>query len=419
MNNRYAAHEAFGLQSLASLFGAQGGLAEVNFRQVNLTGIDFKRPPATIVDRIPASVFNLASVNATAPPAYLRRCATATNVSLVGMSLTSPPAAIMQCLKRELSDFILENAFTHLVGPNTPPLYVVMGTGDELIPYQNTVAFCEALNAAPLAINPNAIASEFACGTHGKLALLKGANHMLDLGLCVGPICPSGKLGSPLRSAVATTLTSAHAWMKLPDPSNRTGTGGGLAPRVLWSQNFDTNAAGLSPLPAGSMRVANGRLEVSTQNSATEDWPFVWGTREYKLSDRVSFRAEVTTGPQAAGRYVMVGSEGDWNIPVYRRHAVYFDNDTVSASYYDAAFQRVPLGNVLNNMTYVVEVVARPTGTTVYVYEKGKSRASGYSDTRSYSDWGVMGLFIESRSYPGATPVATYVDNLSESVGVP
>lgn len=416
VSNRYPVHAAFGFKVLAGLFGSSRGLTEVDLRQVDLAGIDFKRPPGSLVDRIPDSVFNLTSVNPAEPPAYLRRCAAAANVNLAGISLASPPPAIMQCLKREMSDFILENSFTHQVNANTPPLYVVMGSGDELIPYQNTVVFCETLNAAPIAVDPNAVAGAFACGIHGKLTLLKGANHMLDLGLCVGPVCPAGPVGSPLRSAVATALSGAYDWMALPDPSNRTGAGGGPAPSMLWSNDLSVGTDGLSPLPAGYMQLAGGRLAVITQNVATEDWPWIWGTREYTLRDRVTFRAEVTTGPQMNGRDLMVGAEGNWNVAAFRRHAAYFYNGSVYISFYDGGFQTIPMGPIANNTTYVVEVVTAATGTTLYVYEKGGNRANSYSDTRPYADWGVVTLFVESHGYPGAVPVTTYVDNLSEFV---
>ncbi|MEK7414101.1 MAG: RHS repeat domain-containing protein, partial [Planctomycetota bacterium] len=183
-----------------------------------------------------------------------------------------------------------------------------------------------------------------------------------------------------------------------------------------WSQDFSRDTSGLTSLPSGYMTLQGGRLVLTTQNVATSVWPTVWGDRLHALNEGVIFRAEVTT-ETSSGRYAIVGAEGSWAASpgTYRRHAAYFEQGELRASYYDNGFQWVTLGTAKDNTTYVVEVATGSAGTTLYVYEKGMTRESGYRDTRNYTDWNGASFMAQTEGESGRVVAKVYVDNVSES----
>ena len=69
---------------------------------------------------------------------------------------------------------------------------------------------------------------------------------------------------------------------------------------------------------------------------------------------------------------------------------------------------------VKTNTTYVVEVETSAEGTTLYLYEKGQSRAQGYVDRRSSTGWGSASTLLHSSFNAGLGTSQTYVDNIRE-----
>jgi len=186
--------------------------------------------------------------------------------------------------------------------------------------------------------------------------------------------------------------------------------------KPLWTTDFSLAGSGLTNLPTAFMQVVAGQLKVTTQSNATPTWKGVWGTRAYQLDEQVTFRAEVKTGEKVDGRYLVVGIDGDWSKPTYRRHAAYFDGDALFVSYYDGTYQTKWLGTIENNAAYIVEVESHASGTRLFVYPKGLDRSAGFSDVRNYSDWGSLRTFIEAKAGPGEAPASMYISAMSESV---
>lgn len=180
-----------------------------------------------------------------------------------------------------------------------------------------------------------------------------------------------------------------------------------------WHNNFTNFSSGLTTLPSGYMAIANDKLVITTQNTGNWSWEGTWGTRSYFPQENVVFRTEVETGDTSDGRYLIAGVENSGG--VYRRHAAYFDGDSLFVSFYNGGYQNVWLDTIADNTSYVVEVVTSSTGSTLYVYEKGQLRSSGFADTRTFTDWYKIRTFIEAQGYPGATAAKMYLDYWVES----
>jgi len=184
----------------------------------------------------------------------------------------------------------------------------------------------------------------------------------------------------------------------------------------FWSESFDSMPSGLTDLPQNYMTTSTGELVIESQNSATNQWMEARGTRNYQLNQNIMFRFDVRTGAAVNGRYLVVGVDGDWSLPAYRRHAVQFYGDSAFVSYYDNGYKTQMLSLIDSNVEYIVEVMIDAQGTTLYLYPKGLNRDSGYSDRRNYSDWGQLNTFIEAQGAPGAEPAKMYIANISESI---
>ncbi|WP_229008412.1 LysM peptidoglycan-binding domain-containing protein [Methylophilus sp. Leaf408] len=145
------------------------------------------------------------------------------------------------------------------------------------------------------------------------------------------------------------------------------------------SQDFSSNADGFiqSPLPDGYALVS-GALQVSSKRQTTTTYPFL-STASQPLGTR--FTAEVTT--QALSPFLLsIGvTAGQYLTPDYRRqwvtlHGSSLQLDTrIGGNSYAS-----PIGTVKANTTYVVEAVTESNGdSTLYFYEKGQPRETGYA----------------------------------------
>jgi len=185
--------------------------------------------------------------------------------------------------------------------------------------------------------------------------------------------------------------------------------------QVQWVNHFDANFGGFWDVPANYFSLRNGQLEVASQNSPYSTWVTMNGARENAQSQGLVFRAEVSTGSMVQGRYLVVGLESDGAQGAYRRHAAYFDGDSVFTAYYSTNFADQWLGLISNNTTYIVEIEVSASSSTLYIYPQGTSRNMGFRDTRYYNDWSVVKTFVEAHGAPSQANAKMYVDYMSEA----
>ena len=219
------------------------------------------------------------------------------------------------------------------------------------------------------------------------------------------------------NNRVINTLANNNSIIEVYDKAGRlVSTSEEAAFETKWSQDFELDSAGLTPLPAGYMSLQNGRLVLTSQDAAVAQWPSVWGERLYAFDEGITFYAMLTTGADANGRYAIVGAESPWEqtAGTYRRHAAYIDGNTLYASYYDNGFHSQMLGTVADNASYIVEVVTHDNGTTLYFYEEGSARDSGFVDHRSFTDWGSASLVLQAIGEPGRAQANVFIDDIVE-----
>lgn len=188
----------------------------------------------------------------------------------------------------------------------------------------------------------------------------------------------------------------------------------------IWSQDFSSGASGLGTLPS-QMSVSGGRLVVTATNAAGAGvtWPSASGTRNNPVGTR--YHAELTLDNSGSNRFAFYGIENGQSIASgsFRRHAVQFVGAAIQVSYYDPSLPggwgMRTLGVAKEGASYVVEIDTDAAGTTLYVYEKGKSRADGFVDRRDFSDWGSSRTQICTRNDPSAGAISrTWFDFLEE-----
>ena len=361
---------------------------------------------------------------------------------------------------------VIDNTFTEIVAQDPasfPPMFFLHGKADEVVPSSQSVRLCNALSGTPTGdfnIGPaendggNPSLGEYRkiyhCDDRGSQAhIFAQGDHILDVCVVVEGITVKCMSGNDTSAALAgESLSMAMDWLMNGPPAEFTDEQGRvigdfdssgqlhtyiydtnatlirerihtLAPvKAIWQQPFDDSNSGFWSLPSPYMTIQNGQLVVTTQNTPNWEWIGAWGQRLHPFSDQVVFRAEVTTGPSTTGRYLVVGAESDSSLGAYRRHAAFFDEGNILASYYNGGWQTQWLGVAKNNTTYVVEVQTHGTGTNLYVFEKDQFRENGLSHSLSQTDWGNAQTFIEALGYPGAPATTMVIDNMSEAKGL-
>ena len=211
-----APHEAqrdFVETSLTRLFGAHNGPAELRLRQLNLAGVTPAMLSADWETLIPGSVFDLTGVALSAPPGYVGRCATRLGTDLATINPALPPAALTSCLKQELRDFLIDNSFNVLLGDEAVPVHVVHGTADTVVPHQQAVDLCGAIGSTVLSADVNVALTHHRCGAASHARILQDAGHALEIGICLGTLCPAGPTGSATREAVHTAIDASYTWL--------------------------------------------------------------------------------------------------------------------------------------------------------------------------------------------------------------
>lgn len=210
----YEDFRRFGIDALAGYFGAGAGSAELRLDRVNFAGLDAETLESDWSTLIPDTVFDLNQVDPQAPPSYLVRCALASQIDLSAINLSMPPAALSACLRQELARFLIDNSFNHLLAASPVPIHVVHGSADTLVPYQQAINLCGAIDQRVFPTDIVDPLTIYSCGSESRVQIVRDAEHALELGLCLGALCPAGEEGSETRAAVATAIGESYVWLQ-------------------------------------------------------------------------------------------------------------------------------------------------------------------------------------------------------------
>ena len=200
------------------MYGAQGGTAEVRLDLIDYAQATVASLPGNWSTLIPDTVFELSLLDPANPPAYLARCALQTETDLATISLVAPPPELVACLKQDLSEFLVSNSLHHQLGNETVPVHVVQGTADSLVPYQQAIGLCSAIDGSTLPTEIVEPLTTYNCGASSKIQLVQGAEHALELGMCFDSLCPAGSPGTATRDAA---LTAVHEGLSSSRPRRR------------------------------------------------------------------------------------------------------------------------------------------------------------------------------------------------------
>ena len=141
------------------------------------------------------------------------------------------------------SALVTENSFPARIAPapsDYPPMFILHGEMDSLLPFRQSVRLCNALSGSldpdigPASLMPNItdLASTTLCNTNGStLHLIAEGEHALDL--CIAPgLCLSGSTESADR--VAQSMRAMLAWSSAESVAVSRRSGSGLG-RSHWS----------------------------------------------------------------------------------------------------------------------------------------------------------------------------------------
>ncbi|WNO11314.1 hypothetical protein [Teredinibacter sp. KSP-S5-2] len=201
-------------------------------------------------------------------------------------------------------------------------------------------------------------------------------------------------------------------------------SGSGSSPQVAWSQDFSVDSSGLTSL-TGNFSVADGRLSVTRYPDS--HWDVyehkIEGERVYPFGDYKAFSASITLDAGAVW-----GTEGEIGFGATnsaataadkRFHSVVFEGGRAYARMNNIYGYptNVDLGAVQLGKTYQVDVELHAAGSTLYVYELGTDRSSGYSHTHTDTDWldAKTYLFSNQRGVTGHFEIIQELDSLPDS----
>jgi len=213
----YDAFRDFGLNSLSRFYGAHGGSNELHLERIDFAGLTVELLRDNWATIIPDTVFDLSQIDPLAPPLYAGRCADVTETDLSAINLAMPPVELTRCMKEDLSEFLIENSFNHLLSDEEVPVHAVHGSADTLVPYQQVLDLCGAIDNSVFATDIVDPLTIYACGAASQVQIIKDAEHALELGVCLGSICPAGDTGGATRVAVAAAIENAYLWL-MEDP---------------------------------------------------------------------------------------------------------------------------------------------------------------------------------------------------------
>jgi acetyl esterase/lipase len=261
----------FGLDALSRFYGAHDGANELRFERIDFSGLTVTALSVDWSILIPDSVFDISQIDPQNAPLYVARCATATQIDLSAINLSMPPVALTQCMKQDLAEFLIDNSFNHLLGSENVPIHVVHGSADTLVPYQQAINLCGAIDKRVFSTDVVGPLTAYACGAESQVQIIQDADHALELGLCLGSICPAGEFGSVTRGAVATAIENSYLWLLEDRPLVNTIE----ITRAWWYEAYDKLAVW-----ANSDLGSEADLEMTAHldGGGTVTWPLIWNT---------------------------------------------------------------------------------------------------------------------------------------------
>ena len=210
-------YREFGLRSLARFFGSLQDATDVRLEQIDVAGISAEILSSDWSNLISDAVFDLGAIDPLVPPVYAARCAAITQIDLLAINLASPPSELVACMKQDLADFLVRNSFNHQLSDDAVPLFILHGSGDSVVPHAQAVNLCAAINSSVLPVDVVDPLTVYSCGLASEAQIVRGAEHALDLGVCLQPLCPAGAPGSDTRSAAIAAINSSYSWLLVDD----------------------------------------------------------------------------------------------------------------------------------------------------------------------------------------------------------
>ncbi|EUJ10302.1 Rhs family protein [Methylophilaceae bacterium 11] len=194
-----------------------------------------------------------------------------------------------------------------------------------------------------------------------------------------------------------------------------------------YSEDFNGSAQDISMWDAGSGNIyvsgagtTSGKLVIKTGLASTQVWPGFESNTSFSYTAGHVLRTEISLGASSSGRAFTFEMRGEDAAGHTRVHNVQFINDGMAANAYDetngwqwnsSEFETE------DNTTYVVEFEMSTTGTTLYVYKKGLTRAEGWSNTDSNGAWSTYHYDGSFQDSPGTGVTEDNIDNIT--VGIP
>ena len=213
----YESYRDSGLRSLSRFFGAQKATNDLHLERINFAGLTPSLLSTDWSTLIPDTAFDLSQINPLAPPVYVARCAAALPLDLTTINLSMPPAELLACMKQDLSEFLISNSLNHQLSAAAIPIFGVHGSGDTIVPHAQAVNLCGAIDGSVLPVDAVDPLTVYSCGAQSQVQIVKDAEHALDLGVCVGPLCPAGPPGSETRNAAAAAINASYVWLSQVD----------------------------------------------------------------------------------------------------------------------------------------------------------------------------------------------------------
>ena len=213
----YESYRDFGLKSLSRFFGSQKASNDLHLEQIAFAGLTPALLSTDWPTLIPDTVFDLSLIDPLAPPVYVARCAAALPLDLTTINLSLPPAELLMCMKQDLSEFLIRNSFNHQLSAAATPIFGMHGSGDTVVPHAQAVNLCGAIDGSVLPVDAVDPLTVYSCGVHSQVQIVRDAEHALDLGVCLGPLCPAGLPGSETRNAAATAINASYIWLTQDD----------------------------------------------------------------------------------------------------------------------------------------------------------------------------------------------------------
>jgi len=218
----YESYRDFGLKSLSRFFGEQEATNDLHLEQIDFAGLTPSLLSTDWSTLIPDTAFDLSQIDPLAPPVYVARCSAALPLDLTTINLSQPPAELLACMQQDLSEFLIRNSLNHQLSAAAIPIFGVHGSGDTVVPHAQAVNLCGAIDGSLLPVDVVDPITVYSCGVRSQVQIVKDAEHALDLGVCLGPLCPAGPPGSETRNAAAAVINASYVWL-LQDDSDGDG----------------------------------------------------------------------------------------------------------------------------------------------------------------------------------------------------